>query len=196
MFKISDIDKMYDALKYKQTQRNNIELLFANPNEQQLSLRDWCVIAKTKFSGSAYGTRLEKVLKDKFHLTNKLDNNSGDAVSSKLGNIEIKVSLGDKNGGYCIAQQVRPHHCIDYYLCLYYNIIDDFVTLHLVPSNSMIALCQQHGGQSHGTKTGKHRSTELGVFCNKFNKKTTKAYKVWEIIQQYEKSENELLQLL
>ena len=65
-------------------------------------------------SSIEYGPLLEHDIKNIFDIKPRINTNSGDGVINNK-NIEIKVTLGDKKGGFNFVQ-IRPNHDIHYYL--------------------------------------------------------------------------------
>jgi hypothetical protein len=72
-----------------------------------------CILCKKYLSSNEWSIIIETSIKNKFKLGRAVDEMSGDCVSEKRNNIEIKVSLGDKNGQFNFVQ-LRPDHNIKY----------------------------------------------------------------------------------
>lgn len=112
-----------------------------------------CILCKYYLSSNKWSLLLENHIKQIFNLKSKLDNNSGDAVSPGGKRIEIKVSLGDSSGKFNFVQ-LRPHHHIDYYIFLVYNMYDgDIGSIYwfLCEADELYRLIPEYGGYSHGT---------------------------------------------
>lgn len=156
--------------------------------------REACVHCRAYLRPQSFGQTLEMFIKRKFKLQDKVNETSGDAASA-IGNIEIKVSLGDKDGGWCM-QQIRPHHNVDFYLGMFYSLNEDRVYFILIPHNEINKLVMEFGGFAHGTKNKKGKMVidsedEFGLFFNKY-KENTRSFRLWEKIKQFELSEEEL----
>ena len=111
-----------------------------------------CIRCKHCMSSSEYGPELEKFLKMHFQIDRAINNTSGDGHFQQK-NIEIKVSLGDKEGTFSFVQ-IRPDHQVDFYLFLAYNLFEGNIGkihLLLVPSDKIYELLPQYATYAHGT---------------------------------------------
>jgi hypothetical protein len=102
-----------------------------------------------------WSKEMETHLMTKYGFNKPLDETSGDAFCSRSGKtVEIKVSLGGKNGFNFV--QIRPDHAIDYYLFLVYDVHDSThplgrIFFFLCEANELYALLPMYGGYAHGT---------------------------------------------
>lgn len=193
MFTTKYANTIVEQLNAQTTRRIEFEKFLEDSTASlETPIRDICLFAKALMKAQSYGGYLERFLKRRFGLNDAPDNKSGDA-SCVDGNIEIKVSLGDKNGNW-VLQQVRPHHNIQFYLVLCYSIRDDQARLFIIPHDICIDLCKKYGGLAHGTKDRYEQQTdiELGFRFNQFSKPTTQLYRAWNAISVHEKTEQEV----
>jgi hypothetical protein len=153
-----------------------------------------CILCKKYLSSNQWSLLLEKFVKDKFHITNAIDSMSGDGVSINGKNIEIKISLGTKDGQFNFVQ-LRPQHNIDYYLILVYNMFEDElgkIYWFLCKPSDLYDLLPQYGGYAHGSISKLRKITINSIIRNNYEyslrpnclKKKTKAYKLWCIMKE------------
>lgn len=195
-----DVDQLVTLMRTETQTRKEIEDYI---KLQATCSRTAAVVCKHYLPGQSYGTLLEAFLKRKFDIGTKQNETSGDGTS-KRGNIEIKVSLGQKGDKWCM-QQIRPHHNVGFYLVMLYSLQDDEVTYLLIPHRDVLELVLKHcTSYAHGTKelNGTQISKELinrttheyGLFFNKFAKKGTKPRQIWDDLSNYVMSEEELME--
>lgn len=181
-------DKYYYKLVKNMRDNKNLEEMCENEND----ILKKCILCKTHLSSNKWSMILEKFIIKKFNLKKKLNNTSGDARSEK-SNIEIKVSLGTKDGTYNLVQ-LRPDHDIDYYIILIYDMfVGDIGKIYwfLCPSKKLYNLLPKYGGYSHGTikELGKitkeniyNRNREYSLRPNSIKNDKTKPKKLWNIM--------------
>ncbi len=117
-----------------------------------------CIYCKHFMNAQEWSFVMERHVKDVLGIGPKVDNVSGDGRVNGY-NVEIKVSLGSKDGKLSIVQ-IRPDHHIDYYVFVGYDLYDsDLGKVHVlrIPSKDMYNLLPLYGEYSHGTvgKLGK-----------------------------------------
>ena len=113
-----------------------------------------CIYCKKYLSSNQWGPLLEKHVKKIFFINKPINNLSGDGNSKNNKNIEIKISLGQKNGQFNFVQ-IRPDHNIDFYIFMCYNMYDDKIGKiywFLCPANKLYKLILLYGEYAHGTK--------------------------------------------
>jgi hypothetical protein len=166
-----------------------------------------CVLCKKYLSSQKWSIVMENHIKNLFGITQKKNNMSGDGVSNDK-NVEIKVSLGDSNGGINFVQ-IRPGHDIDYYIFLIYDInIGKYGSLFWIclSSDELYSLLPEYGCYAHGTVRqhgkitldniyNKNNNLEYAIRCNS-KKNKTKKYKTWKCLTKYLKTENEIVRML
>ena len=152
-----------------------------------------CKLCKNTMSSQSWGSKIEKYIMKKFNIKKKKDNVSGDGVSQKNLNIEIKVSLGDENGGFNFVQ-IRPNHNIDFYLFLCYVVSDNessYIQWFLCDAKELYKIIAKYGSYAHGTvkKNGKIKYPDMCKttfeYClrpNPKNKKKTQKRILWDIM--------------
>ena len=163
-----------------------------------------CIRCKHCMSSSEYGPELEKFLKVHFQINRPLNSTSGDGHIQQK-NIEIKVSLGDKEGNLSFVQ-IRPDHQVDHYLLLAYNLQSGTigsVHLLLVPAEKIYELLPQYATYAHGTVdvlgqiTADNiygRNCEYAIRPNPNKGESCKSRQLWDILQKYEiQWENKIL---
>lgn len=126
-----------------------------------------CIMCKYFLSSQKWSHVLEKHLKDKFEISKKLNNTSGDGISKNGHNVEIKISLNEKLN----IVQIRPHHTVDYYIIMHYDISKGElgeINWFLISSEDMNVLIFSYGQYAHGTtkKNGSitRNSIRNGIF--------------------------------
>lgn len=166
--------------------------------EKENNLLFKLIYCKKYLSSNQYGPLLEKFIKNKFNINKCRDKTSGDGYING-NNIEIKISLGDKNGQLNLVQ-IRPDHKIDYYIILFYNLYDknnELGNYHwfLIKSNDLYELLPEYGAYAHGTtsKLGKitneniyGRNCEYALRCNPTKNNNTKTKKIWNKLLHFE----------
>lgn len=196
-----DINAIVEELRDADKHREHINEIKTKPTTNSRRL---AVLCKRYLNPQSYGGILEEHMAVKFCLDKKVGAVDGDRVSPTLGNLEIKASLGDKDGGW-VLQQIRPTHDVKYYLVMLYNIQKDKVKWLLIPHEDMNQLIIDYGGYAHGVKGRKGAITqkalknshnEFSYFFNSEAKKGTKMHDAWLAIKPYIKTEKELKELL
>ena len=115
-----------------------------------------CLMCKSLLPSQSWSTVLESHICKKFNI-NKISASEcrGDAYCERNNEyIEIKVSLGGKNGTKFNFVQLRPHHNIDCYLFLCYDhTVGEFGEYYYfkIPKKVINDLLPQYGGYAHGT---------------------------------------------
>jgi len=150
-----------------------------------------CILCKAYLSSNQWSVLLEQFIKQKFKMSRTQNNVSGDGITTKDLNVEIKVSLGADNGQVHFVQ-IRPDHKVDYYLMLVYNVHEgDLGNTYwlLCKSEELYALLPEYGGYAHGTieKLGKitmdniyGRNCEYALRPNPIAKVGTKVKRLWD----------------
>jgi len=150
-----------------------------------------CLLCKAHLSSNQWSVLMENFIKEKFNISKRNNNVSGDGITTKDYNIEIKVSLGTDNGQVHFVQ-IRPDHKVDYYLMLVYNVHEgDLGKIYwlLCNADELYALLPEYGGYAHGTveRLGKitsdnicGRNCEYALRPNPMSKRGTKARRLWD----------------
>lgn len=152
-----------------------------------------CILCKHYLSSNQWSILLEKEIKERFNIKNPFDSLSGDGISEKNKRIEIKISLGSKDGQFNFVQ-LRPHHNIDYYLFMVYNMYENDlgkIYWFLCPPKKLYALLPKYGGYAHGSISKLKRITMNNIHKHNYEyvlrpnclKKNTKSYKLWCIMK-------------
>lgn len=142
-----------------------------------------CLLSKKFLSSNQYSLLIEKEIKKKLHIKNKINNISGDGIFNNLS-IEIKISFGDTLNKFHFVQ-IRPHYNIDYYLFMIYDINKDTfgkITWFLINSKKLYEILPLFGCYAHGSKKILGQITFNNVINNNFEyalrfKKSDKIYK-------------------
>lgn len=178
-----------DIISSLRTPKNYVEIC---KNEDDLLKK--CMLCKHYLSSNQWSLLLEKHIKDIFNIQNTCDPTSGDGISSKEKKIEIKISLGSKDGQFNFVQ-LRPQHNIDYYLMLVYNMYEDeFGKIYwfLCSPKELYKLLPKYGGYAHGSVTKLKKITTSSIVKNNHEyslrpnciKEKTKSYKLWCIMME------------
>jgi hypothetical protein len=141
------------------------------------------ILCKYYLTAPSFGPLLEAYIKTKYKIKSAVDCVSGDGCKDGK-NIEIKVSLGDKQGQLNYVQ-IRPDHNIDYYILLAYNMYEKTTDSELIPT---------YGGYAHGTilKHGKitketmyGRNLEFALRPNPNQSTRTKSHRLWLELKKF-----------
>jgi hypothetical protein len=165
-----------------------------------------CILCKRYLNSQVSSPILETYIKNKFKINRAIDSTSGDGLSLNKKNIEIKVSLGS-NDGQMNFVQIRPHHKIDYYLFLCYNMHEETIGKiywFLIPSDDLYELLPEYGGYAHNSVEENGKITLEKIYdknqyeyClrpNPVKKDTQKCKKLWNIfINKYNFTEEEII---
>ena len=185
------VDKLQDIVKRL---RNKTE--YKDMCRTENNLLNKCILCKYYMSAQEWATEMEQFIKKQLKINNKINEISGDGNKNNK-NIEIKVSLGSKDGQFNIVQ-IRPDHDIDYYLFVGYNLFDEDLGkayVLYIPSEDLYKLLPKYGGYSHGTKRKldeitpdniKGRNCEYSLRANPNKKTSTKTRKLWNELKKYE----------
>ena len=185
--------------------RSNNDILNKCINETNVLYK--CILCRNGLSSNQWSSVLESYIKNKFHISPKINNTSGDGVSYTGKNIEIKVSLGSNNGQINFVQ-LRPDHNIDYYLFLVYNLFEDDlgkIYWFLIEPKDLYKLIPKYGGYAHGTVTtnGKitlsnlyNRNMEYCLRPNPTKLNTFKCRELWDKLLKYQKTEEQIMNIL
>lgn len=169
--------------------RNPIDFRTICNNENDILYK--CILCKNYLSSNQYGPLLHNYIMKEFNLSKPINNTSGDGYYNNQ-NIEIKVSLGDRNGKLNMVH-IRPDHNIDYYLVLTYNIFENDlgkIYWFKCPSDELYSLLPKYGTYAHGTIKKLGRLTDTNIYgrnCEyalRFNPNSndnTKSKKIWNI---------------
>ena len=149
-----DYHTLVDSMRNSNKGKENTLLLCKSEND----ILKKSILCKYYLLPSQYGCILENSIKEKFNIKKCNNTVSGDGIINKKA-IEIKVSLGSKNGQYNFVQ-LRPGHKIDYYLFMCYSLISSSlgeIVWFLCEPNELYKLLPKYGEYSHGTiaKLGK-----------------------------------------
>jgi hypothetical protein len=126
-----------------------------------------CILSKYHLSSQQWSTLLEEEFKKYYKWYKKKDEISGDAVTKKLNNVEIKISLGSNDNKFNFVQ-IRPNHNIDYYLFVIYDLNKDEMTKYIIDKSEIINLILKKGEYSHGTIKRQGRITLDNIINNKY----------------------------
>lgn len=157
-----------------------------------------CIICKHFLSSQKWSLLLEKSIIQKFNMKkNKTIYGDATTISNKL--VEIKVSLGG-NKQYNFVQ-LRPNHHVDYYLFLIYDIqIGELGSIHwfLLSHTDINQLICQYGKYAHGSKKILGDITLESVAHNNFEYalRPTRKSKLWKVLFTFEKSFDEIYNIL
>ena len=162
----------------------------------ETNLLQKCILCKHYLNIKEWPIEMEQFIKKHLNIQDKINEISGDGHKNNK-NIEIKVSLGSKDGQFNIVQ-IRPDHNIDYYLFVGYNLFDEELGktyVLYIPSEELYKLLPKYGGYSHGTKRKldeitsdniKGRNCEYSLRPNPNKRQTTKTRKLWNELLKYE----------
>jgi hypothetical protein len=176
-----------------QTRKEAIQHAYDSDN-----LLEKCVIFR-KYT-TPQSNEVEKLIKHDLVIDDKVDNVSGDGVKNGE-TFEIKVSLHTSTGMVSI-RQIRPHHNVDYYIVLTYNLYESkegVARLFKVPSKNMYELVVRYGGYTHGTVKNNGIITSESVMNSEYeysltpnpgSSPNTKSNKLWVELLKYEVSYN------
>lgn len=140
-------------------------------------------------------TDIESIIREDMKIKKPINQISGDGVKNGK-NYEIKVSLHSKKSKLNLVQ-IRPDHCIDYYLIGYYNLLIKEVGqayFFKIPSKDFYDLVIKYGCYAHGSKkvlgeitesNYKGRNCEYALRCNP-NVKSPKNQIIWNELLKYE----------
>lgn len=175
--------------------------------ENESNILKKSILCRHYLSSNKWSVLLENEIRDRFCLHKARDNISGDAKSLKNFNIEIKVSLGSSNKGFNFVQ-LRPHHNVDYYLFLVYDLYFENLGKNywfLIDSKNINKLILEYGSYAHGNTSNFGRITprnistkthEYSLRPNPYAAKNTKANILWEKMLIYSKTEEEICYIL
>jgi hypothetical protein len=154
-----------------------------------------CVILR-KYA-TPQSNEVEKLIKHDLEIDKPLDNYSGDGVKNGE-TFEVKTTIHNNSGLVCI-RQIRPHHQINHYIILTYNLHesnDGVARLFKIPAKKMYELVVQYGGYTHGTikkngditkksVTNKNNTHEYSLTPNPGSPPNTKSNKLWREFLKY-----------
>lgn len=165
-----------------------------------------CLLCKYYLSSNQWSVLIEKHIKEIFKISKRVNNTSGDGCSENKLNIEIKVSLGTKDGTMNFVQ-LRPDHSIDYYVLLAYDVsVDKYGKVYwfLCKPNDLYELLPTYGGYAHGSieKLGqinkdniKGRNCEYAIRPSPY--KNGKQKQLWDImIEKHQTTEETIRETL
>lgn len=164
--------------------------------EEQDLLRK-CIYCKYLLNSQEWSCVMEKYIMEKLLIEKPTDEISGDGIKNGK-TIEIKVSLGSKNGQFNFVQ-IRPEHNVDLYIFIAYNLYEEEygkVYTILYNSSELYKLLPDYGSYAHGTiqKLGKityeniinNKNIEYALRPNILLKDTSKSKKLWNILIQHQ----------
>lgn len=160
MSKFGDIKEIEKELVIKKTNVSEVQSYIINDctNPQEAF-----AYSKKYLSSQSYGGVLESFYKRYFNLTKIQESQDGDLYNSKMGNLEVKVSIefpSQNDITFCMMQ-LRPSHNVDYYLGAFYSYSNSNISYLLIPSDEMKKIILKYcTSYSHGTKQGKGTITE------------------------------------
>jgi hypothetical protein len=144
------IDCIKLVLDYRSGNQNNIEKRALKQCEESNDLWEKCVLLK--FFTSPQSNKAEEIIKKDLKIAHPVNNTSGDGNKKGI-NYEIKVSIHDKKG-LVNLRQIRPHHNIDYYIIVSYNLFKTPLgqaAIFKIPSSVLYGCIPEYGGYTHGT---------------------------------------------
>ena len=183
--------ELVKRMKLKETQEINKEILY-----QLSTLTEKLVFYRYYFPHTS--TEFEALIRHDLHIDKPLNKTSGDGHKNGK-NYEIKASVhGNKSKLNFV--QIRPHHDIDFYILVAYNMYDktddDIGKGYLfnIPADKVYELVELYGGYAHGTikengKISKETMNShkleyvLRLDPNSVSKKNTD---IWKALLQYE----------
>lgn len=180
---------------------------FINLCKNETNILNKSILCKHYLSSNKWSILLENDIRDRFHLRKSNDNISGDAISVKNFTIEIKVSLGSSNKAFNFVQ-LRPHHQIDYYLFLVYDLYSGNLGKNhwfLIEKDDINKLILEYGSYAHGLTSNFGKITirsintntyEYSLRPNSHTPKNTKSRILWEKMMEYSKTEQEIYDIL
>lgn len=126
--------------------------------ENEETLTGKCILCRNYLNPQSGGSAFERFIKKDLEIGPAINEISGDGHKKQNGNnYEIKVSLWSKNSEINYLQ-IRPHHNIDYYIFVAYNLYEDGPTgignahIFKVPANDVYGLIIKYGTScAHGT---------------------------------------------
>jgi hypothetical protein len=187
----------------------NDKKYFKDLCKKETNILKKCILCKRYLNSQASSPILESYIKTKFNITKPLNAISGDGISPKQKNIEIKVSLGSSDGQLNFVQ-LRPHHVIDYYLFLCYNLYEETIGKiywFLVPSKELYELLPEYGGYAHNSLEENGKITinniygdnkyEYALRTNPTKENKQKSKRLWNIlIEKYNTSEEDIIKMI
>lgn len=160
----------------------------------QQTLTGKCIMARNYLSPQS--TDMEGMCKKDLLIGPPLNETSGDGHKNGV-NYEIKISVHAMKSKINFVQ-IRPDHCIDYYILIAYNMYanEEVGKAHIfkVPESVLHELVVLYGGYAHGTcsKLGKitsdnikGRNCEYALRCDP-NAKKGKGFELWNNLLRYE----------
>jgi len=186
-----DINHLFENLKIKtsDTAINGVVEQMKNSG----SLEEKCILAREFINPQS--TIMEQIIKRDLEIGKKTNETSGDG--SKDGkNYEIKFSGHDKDSKFNWVQ-IRPHHNVDYYILIGYNLYEGPMGTAYnfkIPAEDLYQLIIDYGGYAHGTNKelgaitkdnfakGGNVEYALRINPNHLGKKSTK---LWGKLKNY-----------
>ena len=157
------------------------------------SMLEKVIYSKRYLSSQQWGKLLEQEAIKHFNFKNIKSNTKGDCVCNGKY-IEIKISLTKDVANFV---QIRPHHEIDYYLFIVYNIMHgDLGKLHYIfmKSEDVYFLLPKYGGLAHGTNKKKNSEYCLRPRINMTQ--TTKTHQLWMEFLKHDLNKEEIKNVL
>lgn len=168
-----------------------------------------CILCKYLLTPTQWALVMEDYIKKRFHIGPCKNNTSGDGCSiNNHKNVEIKVSLGGKDGQASFVQ-LRPHHTIDYYVLMSFDVSSGnrgVVTWFLCDAKELYSLLPKYGGYAHGTIEVNGKITEESIQNHKYEyalrpnplkKNHTLSKQLWNImVEKFGVSEETILSIL
>ena len=167
--------------------------------ENEETLTGKCILGRNYINSQSGGSVFERFIKKDLEIGPAINNTSGDGHKNG-NNYEIKVSLWSKNSNINYLQ-IRPHHNIDYYIFVAYNLYEDGPTgignahIFKVPAKDVYGLIIKYGASyAHGTISEKgitnienigNTEVEYVLRANPTTKKGKKL-ECWNDLMRYE----------
>lgn len=188
---MDNLDILLQSLKLKDEQSSQG---IVDKIQDETCITKKCILARNYLQPQS--TVMEKVVMKDLLLNKPKDEVSGDATKNEI-NYEIKFSGHAKRCKFNFVQ-IRPHHKIDYYILIGYNMYHSDplgkTFVFKVPSEIMYEWVVKHGGYAHGTckKLGditienmKNKNCEYALRVNP-NAKKGKDFTLWNEMLKYE----------
>jgi hypothetical protein len=160
----------------------------------QSTLTNKCILVRKYIKPQS--SKFEKIIKDELQIQPPLNNISGDGHKNGI-NYEIKSSIHSKKSKINFVQ-LRPHHNIDFYIFVVYNMYDNNDLgkgyIFKVPSENINQLIIEYGNYAHGATNVLGKITLRNIKLNKYeyclrcnpNMKKSKSYNLWRELLKYE----------
>lgn len=159
---LKDEDEMY-FIDIAQKLKSNVSGKIRCQQEQDTLKK--CLLCKYYLSSNEWSVLMEKHVKTLFSLQKCIDSTSGDGCTKNKLNVEIKVSLGTKDGTMNFVQ-LRPDHKLDFYILVAFDIHENLygrLYWFLCKPDELYKLIPEYGGYAHGSVDKLGRITEDNI---------------------------------